>query len=73
MDSFLKRISSRKFLMAAGVAIVGVVAFFSPPQSQEKWAVFAEKSVELLIVILAGMGYAKIEGDVDKARAANGG
>lgn len=68
MDSFLKRISSRKFLVAVATQIAVVVSMIWRPAFQEEMVEAAAQIAELVILLLAAMGYGKIEADVDKAR-----
>lgn len=71
MKDFLKRISSRKFLTALAVQVAAVVALFTvKPESELVDA--ATKIASLAALILASLGYGKIEGAIDKARAENG-
>lgn len=71
MDTFLKRISSRKFLTALAVQVAVVVSMIWRPAFQEEMVEAAAQIAELVILLLAAMGYGKIEGGVDKAREAN--
>ena len=72
MESFLKRISSRKFLTVLATQVAAVVALFTvKPEAEIVDA--AVKLAALVTLLLAALGYGKIEGDVDKARAENGG
>lgn len=73
MDSFLKRISSRKFLSVLAVEVAAVVALFRPAGEAAGIEAGAVKIAALAVMILAALGYAKIEGAIDKARAENGG
>lgn len=69
MRSFLERISSRKFLTALVVQIASVVAIFWPEHepSAENAAV---RIAALIALLLAALGYGKIEGAVDSERSA---
>ena len=64
MEHFLKRLSSRKFLAALAVQVAAVVALFWP--AQESDIVTASiKIAALVTLLLAGLGYGKIEASID--------
>lgn len=67
MRSFLQRISSRKFLAALAVQVASVAAMFWP-QEQSTIESAAVRIAALITLLLAGMGYGKIEGDVDASQ-----
>jgi len=67
MRSFLQRISSRKFLTALAVQIAAVVAIFCPRQGSAVQTA-AVRIAALVTLLLAALGYGKIEADVDAAR-----
>lgn len=69
MRSFLKRISSRKFLTALGVQIASVAALFWP-QHEETVHTTALRIVALITLLLAALGYGKIEAEVDAGKTA---
>jgi len=73
MDSFLKRISSRKFLALLAAEIAGVVAIFRPAGEAAGIEAAAVKIAGLAVMLLAALGYGIIEGKIDKAKAQNGG
>jgi len=64
MRSFLQRISSRKFLTAFAVQVAAVVALFCP-QHESAIATAALRISALTVMLLAALGYGKIEGQVD--------
>lgn len=66
MRSFLERISSRKFLTALTVQIAAVVALFRPADA-ETLHTAAVRIAALAALILAALGYGRIEAEVDKA------
>ncbi len=64
MRSFLQRISSRKFLTALAVQVAAVVALFTvKPESELVDA--AIRIAALATLLLAALGYGKIEAGVD--------
>ena len=65
MRSFLQRISSRKFLVALAVQIASVTALFYP-QQQDEFQTAAIRIAALATLLLAALGYGKIEAAVDK-------
>ena len=67
MRGFLERLSSRKFLTALAVQVAAVAAIFAPDRA-DAWTDAAIKISALLTLLLAAMGYGKIEADVDAAR-----
>lgn len=68
MRSFLERISSRKFLTALAVQAASVAAVFWPHE-QSSIETAAVRIAALLTLLLAGLGYGKIEGDVDASQS----
>jgi hypothetical protein len=68
MRSFLERISSRKFLTALAVQVAAVVALFLP-QHESEAAAAATRIAALAALLLAALGYGKIEGQADIAGA----
>lgn len=68
MRSFLQRISSRKFLVALAVQAASVVALFYP-QQQDGLHTAAIRIAALATLLLAALGYGKIEAAVDKEAA----
>ncbi len=68
MRSFLQRITSRKFLTALAVQIAAVAALFWP-EHQSAIADAAVKIAALAALLLAALGYGKIEAGVDAASA----
>jgi hypothetical protein len=68
MRSFLKRISSRKFLATLAVQVASVAALFWP-ERQSSLETAAIRIAALAALLLAGLGYGKIEGAVDQAHA----
>ncbi len=67
MRSFLQRISSRKFLATLGVQIASVVALFWP-EHESTINIAAVRISALIILLLAGLGYGKIEAQVDASK-----
>ncbi len=65
MRSFLQRISSRKFLVALAVQIASVTALFYP-QHEDSLHTAAIRIAALATLLLAALGYGKIEASVDK-------
>ncbi len=68
MRSFLQRISSRKFLVALAVQAASVAALFYP-QQQDEFQTTAIRIAALATLLLAALGYGKIEAAVDKEAA----
>lgn len=66
MNTFLQRISSRKFLLALAAQVAAVIAIFVPAQ-ENQIADAAQRVAGLAVLLLAGLGYGVIEADVDKA------
>lgn len=64
MRSFLQRISSRKFLTALAVQVAAVVALFCP-QHESAATAAAIRIAALATLLLAALGYGKIEAGVD--------
>ncbi len=64
MRSFLERISSRKFLTALAVQIASVAAIFWP-QHESTIENAAFRIAALATLLLAAIGYGKIEAQVD--------
>ena len=71
MRTFLQRISSRKFLTALAVQAASVAALFWP-QHESTLEAAAIRIAALLTLLLAALGYGKIEATVDAARAGDG-
>lgn len=71
MRAFLERLSSRKFLTALAVQVASVVALFAPAEA-ESLHTAAVRVAALATLLLAAMGYGKIESALD-ARQADGG
>jgi len=67
MRSFLERISSRKFLTALAVQIASVAALFWP-QHETAISNSAVRIAALATLLLAALGYGKIEADLDAAK-----
>jgi hypothetical protein len=67
MRSFLERISSRKFLTALAAQAASVLALFWPQQEQT-FETAAVRLAALATLLLAAMGYGKIEAGVDSAK-----
>ncbi len=68
MRSFLQRISSRKFLAALAVQVASVAALFWP-QHESTFQTTAIRLAALATLLLAAIGYGKIEASVDTAKA----
>ena len=68
MRSFLQRISSRKFLVALAVQIASVVALFWP-EHESAVETAAIRIVALITLLLAGLGYGKIEASTDSSHS----
>ena len=64
MEKFLKRISSRKFLVAVAVQIASVAAIFWP-QHEATISTAAVRIAALATLLLAAIGYGKIEAALD--------
>jgi len=64
MRSFLERISSRKFLVALSVQVAAVAALFWPDQA-EAYQTAAVRIAALATMLLAALGYGKIEAAID--------
>ncbi len=64
MRSFLQRISSRKFLTAFAVQVAAVAALFRP-EHESTFQTAAVRIAALAIMLLAALGYGKIEASVD--------
>ena len=71
MRAFLKRISSRKFLTALAVQAASVAALFWPAHEQTLHTA-ALRIAALATLLLAAMGYGKIEAGVDAAASRAG-
>lgn len=71
MDSFLKRISSRKFLTAITVEVAAMIALFAP-QVADVANESALRIAALATMLLAALGYGAVEAAVDKAKAGEG-
>ncbi len=66
MRSFLERISSRKFLTAFAVQLAGLVALLHPGQA-DQLADAAVRIAALIVMVLAALGYGKMEAALDAA------
>ncbi len=66
MRSFLERISSRKFLTALAVQVAAVAALFWPGQ-ESAFNDAALRIAALVVLLLAALGYGKIEAATDTA------
>ena len=66
MESFLKRISSRKFLVAVATQAASVAAVFWP-HHEATILTTAVRIAALATLLLAAIGYGCIEASVDKA------
>lgn len=66
MRSFLQRISSRKFLTALAAQVAAVVVLFYP-QHESAVTAAAIRIAALATLLLAALGYGKVEADVDAA------
>ncbi|MCK4277305.1 MAG: hypothetical protein KAX78_12365 [Phycisphaerae bacterium] len=69
MRSFLQRISSRKFLLALAVQIASVAALFWP-EHESMITNSVVRVAALVTLLLAAIGYGKIEASVDAVKAA---
>ncbi len=69
MRSFLQRISSRKFLTVLAVQVTAVAAIFYP-QYESSVESMAMRIAGLVTILLAALGYGKIEAEVDAECAA---
>ena len=65
MRPFLERISSRKFLVALAVQVAGVLTLFWP-REQSTLESAAVRIAALLAMLLAALGYGRIEADIDQ-------
>ncbi len=72
MRSFLQRITSRKFLTALAVQIAAVAALFWP-EHESAISDTAVKIAALAALLLAALGYGKIEAGVDSAASNDSG
>jgi len=70
MRSFLQRISSRKFLTALAVQVASVAAIFWP-QHEQTLATAAIRLAALATLLLAALGYGKIEASVDAEKSSD--
>jgi len=70
MRSFLQRISSRKFLTAVAVQAASVAVIFWP-QYESAMTAAAVRIAALLTLLLAALGYGKIEAGVDVERTSD--
>lgn len=70
MRNFLQRISSRKFLTALAVQAASIAAIFWPKQ-QETIESAALRIAALATLLLAALGYGKIEASLDASAAEN--
>lgn len=66
MRAFLQRISSRKFLTALAVQAAGVAAVFWPHHADAA-AQAAVQIAGLAAMLLAALGYGRIEAAVDRS------
>lgn len=64
MRSFLERISSRKFLTALAVQVAGLVALIRPGQA-DRISDAAVRIAALVVMVLAALGYGKMEATLD--------
>ncbi len=69
MRSFLQRISSRKFLTALAVQAAALAALFWP-QHESAIGQAATRIAALAAMLLAALGYAKIEAAIDSKHIA---
>ncbi len=67
MRKFLERISSRKFLTTLAVQAASVAALFYP-QLESTFDNTALRIAALITLLLAAMGYGKIEANLDTAK-----
>jgi len=67
MRSFLERISSRKFLVALAVQVASVAALFWP-ERESTIETAALRIAALVTLLLAAIGYGKIEAEVDASQ-----
>jgi len=67
MRTFLDRISSRKFLSALAVQVAAVVALFWP-EHQDAISESAVRIAALLTMLLAALGYGRLEGAIDASK-----
>ena len=68
MRSFLQRISSRKFLVALAVQVAAVAALFQPQQADALHDA-ALRIAALATLLLAALGYGKLEAAVDAEKS----
>jgi len=68
MRNFLHRISSRKFLTALAVQVASVAVIFYP-QHESSIETAALRLAALATLLLAALGYGKIEAGLDAAAA----
>lgn len=67
MRNFLQRLSSRKFLIALAVQIAAVAALFCP-EHEDTLHEAAIRIAALLTMLLAALGYGRIESAVDQTQ-----
>lgn len=68
MRNFLQRISSRKFLTALAVQVASTAAIFWP-QHESSIETAALRIAAMAALLLAALGYGKIEAELDAAIA----
>lgn len=66
MRSILQRLSSRKFLLALSVQVAAVAALFAPDHANALQDA-AVRIASLAALLLAALGYGRIEAAVDAA------
>ena len=70
LKRILTNLTSRKFLAALVVQIASVCAIFAPAM-ENQIADAGMRIVGLVVLVVAGLGYGKIEADIDKANLAD--
>lgn len=74
MIAFLKKFQQRKFLVALGMIVAGLVAMFTDVEVADAenqvsiYMAYLPKVVGAMVAILAALGWIKAEAEVDAAR-----
>ena len=73
---WIGKFTSRKFLLAAGMVIAGLVAMFSNVDTAtaqtmvEKYMAYIPNVIGAIVTVLGALGFIKAEAAIDAARAA---
>ena len=74
MIDFLKKFQQRKFLLALGMVVAGLIAMFTNVEVADAenqvaiYMAYLPKVVGAIVAILAALGWIKAEAEVDAAR-----